>query len=144
MEELFTIVAIDVADDRLRRSAVTMVLDYGLKREQYSIFSGPMTRNRREELYARIRIMLRERYEEDRSFGRVLVIPVGEREARSILRAMIGTPRDLAANAVGGAETPPPAATAAPNIRKPPLRKAPRRAASSDAPAKESKLDGKP
>jgi hypothetical protein len=79
-----------------------MLLDYGLVREHYSVFVGMMTRNRREELYTRLRIKLREQFGEDEAFGRVVVIPVGEREAKCILRFRVGNP------GVAKAKRPPP------------------------------------
>lgn len=92
MEELLTFVSVDIANDKVRRKACEMLADYGLVREHYSVFMGMMTRNRREELYTRLRIKLREQFTEDEAFGRVIVIPVGEREAQSILRFRVGNP----------------------------------------------------
>ena len=89
MEELLTFVSIDIADDKLRRKAVTMLLDYGLVREHYSVFSGMMTRNRREELFVRMRARLGA---QGAKFGRILVIPVNSREAAHVQRCQIGHP----------------------------------------------------
>ena len=86
-------VSVDIANDKVRRKASEMLLDYGLIREQYSVFVGRMTRNRREELYVRLRIKLREQFGEDEAFGRVVVVPVSEREAAQILRFQLGAPR---------------------------------------------------
>ncbi len=45
----------DVPDDRLRTKIADVCMDYGLKRIQYSTFMGPMTRNRQEEVFQKIR-----------------------------------------------------------------------------------------
>ena len=92
MDETLTFVSLDIANDKVRRRVCEMLLDYDLKREHYSLFAGLMTRNRREELYVRLRVALREQFEEDDGFGRVTVIPVSEREAGAILRFIVGTP----------------------------------------------------
>lgn len=92
MEELLTFVSLDISNDKVRRKASEMLLDYGLTREHYSVFVGMMTRNRREELYTRLRIKLREQFGEDEAFGRIIVIPVSEREAKCILRFRVGNP----------------------------------------------------
>src|SRR3989337_2688122 len=102
MEELLTFVSVDISNDKVRRKASEMLLDYGLVREHYSVFVGMMTRNRREELYTRLRIKLREQFGEDEAFGRVVVIPVSEREAKCILRFRVGNP------GVAKAKRPPP------------------------------------
>lgn len=80
--ELLTIVAFDIPNDKTRRKIGEMCLDYGLLRVQYSVFEGPMTRNRREELALR----LRARIEGDPEGGRVAVYPIGEREAAQCIR----------------------------------------------------------
>jgi len=56
--------------------------DYGLARTQWSLFEGPMTRNRREELWARLSKMLMAA----EGGGRAAVYPIGQREARWALR----------------------------------------------------------
>lgn len=81
-DELFTLVAFDVPCDKTRRKVGEMCKDYGLTRSQWSVFEGPMTRNRREELSARIGAML----EAAEGGGRVAVHPIGQREAAWSLR----------------------------------------------------------
>lgn len=81
-DELFTLVAFDVPCDKTRRKVGEVCKDYGLTRTQWSVFEGPMTRNRREELSARLTAML----ERAEGGGRVAVYPIGQREAAWALR----------------------------------------------------------
>jgi CRISPR-associated protein Cas2 len=76
-EELLTLLAFDVPSDKVRRKVGEMCKDYGLGRVQWSVFAGPMTRNRREELWGRLVKML----SAAEGGGRVLVYPIGQREA---------------------------------------------------------------
>lgn len=45
----------DVPDDRLRTRIATICEDYGMQRIQYSTFVGPMSRNRQEEAFLKIK-----------------------------------------------------------------------------------------
>jgi CRISPR-associated protein Cas2 len=88
-DELFTLVAFDVPCDKARRKVGEMCKDYGLSRTQWSVFEGPMTRNRREELSARLEKLLKEA----EGGGRVAVFPIGQREVEWALRVVTkGTP----------------------------------------------------
>jgi CRISPR-associated protein Cas2 len=80
--ELLTIVAFDIPCDKTRRRVGEVCKDYGLSRTQWSVFEGATTRNRREELCARIVKML----EAAAGGGRVAVYPIGDREAAWALR----------------------------------------------------------
>jgi CRISPR-associated protein Cas2 len=76
-DELFTLVAFDVSCDKARHRLGEMCKDYGLKRAQWSVFEGTMTRNRREELSARIEQLLGSA----EGGGRAAVYPIGKQEA---------------------------------------------------------------
>lgn len=66
----------DIRDDRLRTRVSEACLDYGLERIQYSAFQGQLSRNKRQELFLRLKVIL-----EDRA-GKILVQPVCEKDAR--------------------------------------------------------------
>lgn len=53
--ELTTLVIYDIEDDRARTRVSEACKDFGLERIQYSCFRGPLSRNRREELFERFR-----------------------------------------------------------------------------------------
>ncbi len=76
--ELTTVVAFDVPSDKVRRKVCEICKDYGLTRLQWSVFEGPMTRNRREEIAARLEQLLSAAVDG----GRFAVFPIGEQEAR--------------------------------------------------------------
>jgi CRISPR-associated protein Cas2 len=76
MQEQRTIVLYDIRDDRLRTRVSEACLDYGLERIQYSAFQGQLSRNKRQELFLRLRAIL-----EDRA-GKILVQPVCEKDAK--------------------------------------------------------------
>lgn len=100
-DELFTLVAFDVPCDRARRKVGEMCKDYGLTRTQWSVFEGPMTRNRREELSARLEKLLKDA----EGGGRVAVLPIGQREVEWALRvATSGAPVKAAAQGSLGAK----------------------------------------
>ncbi|KAF0194302.1 MAG: CRISPR-associated endoribonuclease Cas2 [Bacillota bacterium] len=48
----------DITDDRIRHKVSEACKDYGLKREQYSAFSGQLNTNKREELFMRVKKLL--------------------------------------------------------------------------------------
>ena len=74
--ELFTLVAFDVPDDKVRRKVGERCKDYGLVRAQWSLFEGKMTRNRREELVDHLTALLAAAP----GGGRLGVFPIGARE----------------------------------------------------------------
>lgn len=76
MQEQRTIVLYDIRDDRLRTRVSEACLDYGLERIQYSAFQGQLSRNKRQELFLRLKVIL-----EDNA-GKVLVQPVCEKDVR--------------------------------------------------------------
>lgn len=76
-DELFTLVTFDLSDDKARRKVGETCKDYGLRRLQWSVFEGPMTRNRREELSDRLTLIL----EQAEGGGKLAIFPVGAREA---------------------------------------------------------------
>jgi CRISPR-associated protein Cas2 len=81
VEEQLTFVIYDVQDDRTRMRVADACKDYGLDHIQYSAFSGYLDGNRRRELFARLADTLGSRA------GRILVVPVCERDAK--LRCMV-------------------------------------------------------
>jgi CRISPR-associated protein Cas2 len=82
-DELLTLVAFDVPCDKARRRVGEICKDYGLARTQWSVFEGPMTRNRREELGARIEAL----FAAAEGGGRFGIYPIGAREAEWVIRA---------------------------------------------------------
>ncbi|MEW5980226.1 MAG: CRISPR-associated endonuclease Cas2 [Acidobacteriota bacterium] len=58
--ELQTLVIYDVEDDWARLRVAEACKDFGLERIQYSCFRGPLSRNKREELYERMRKVQRD------------------------------------------------------------------------------------
>jgi CRISPR-associated protein Cas2 len=76
-DELLTLVAFDVASDKVRHRLGETCKDYGLARTQWSLFEGTMTRNRREELTVRLVAMI----DAAEGGGRVGIYPIGTREA---------------------------------------------------------------
>jgi CRISPR-associated protein Cas2 len=76
-DELLTILAFDIASDKARRTVGEICKDYGLGRTQWSVFEGAITRNRREELWARLVKIL----DAAEGGGRVAVYVIGGREA---------------------------------------------------------------
>lgn len=77
MEEQSTVVIYDVPDDRTRTRVSEACLDYGLERVQYSAFFGRLTRNKREELFLRLKSILGEKA------GKILVQPICEKDLRA-------------------------------------------------------------
>jgi CRISPR-associated protein Cas2 len=77
MEEYGTVVIYDIPDDRTRTRISEACLDYGLERIQYSAFSGKLTRNKREELFLRLKAILDERP------GKILVQPICEKDLKA-------------------------------------------------------------
>jgi CRISPR-associated protein Cas2 len=76
-QELLTYVVYDIEDDRVRGRVASACKDYGLERIQYSAFRGPLDVSRRSELATRLSDTL------GRDNGRILVLPVCERDAQA-------------------------------------------------------------
>lgn len=79
MEEFRTIVIYDIVEDKTRTKIADACLDFGLVRIQYSAFAGGLNRNRREELFLRLRGLLGD------EVGKVLLQPVCEKDVRQML-----------------------------------------------------------
>jgi len=77
MEEYGTVVIYDIPDDRTRTRISEACLDYGLERIQFSAFRGKLTRNKREELFLRLKALL------DEKPGKILVQPICEKDLKS-------------------------------------------------------------
>lgn len=90
-QELLTFVVYDIEDDRVRLRVASACKDYGLARIQYSAFCGPLDVTRRGELTVRLADTL------GRDVGKILVLPVCERDVRA-RREFINKPvaRDVA------------------------------------------------
>jgi CRISPR-associated protein Cas2 len=73
-QELLTFVVYDVPDDRLRLRVANVCKDFGLKRIQYSAFSGLLDATRRGEMFARLSDTL------GGEAGKILMVPVCERD----------------------------------------------------------------
>ena len=76
-QELLTYVVYDLEDDRVRGRVASACKDYGLERIQYSAFRGSLDTSRRNELATRLADTL------GRENGRILVLPVCERDAQA-------------------------------------------------------------
>ena len=85
-QELLTYVVYDIEDDRVRGRVANACKDYGLERIQYSAFRGQLDASRRNELATRLADTL------GRDNGRILVLPVCERDAQA-QREFINEPR---------------------------------------------------
>jgi len=79
MEELRTFVIYDIVEDKTRAKIADACLDFGLARVQYSAFAGALNRNRREELFLRLRDLLGD------EVGKVLLQPVCEKDVTQML-----------------------------------------------------------
>lgn len=64
----------DIPDDRRRSKVADACLDYGLDRIQYSAFTGDISRNHQEELFARLGKIL------GKKSGNIRLIPVCARD----------------------------------------------------------------
>jgi CRISPR-associated protein Cas2 len=79
VEEHSIVVIYDIPDDRTRTRISEACLDYGLARVQYSAFRGKLTRNKREELFLRLKGLLGEKA------GKILVQPICEKDLKGAL-----------------------------------------------------------
>ncbi len=106
-DELLTIVAFDIPSDKVRHRLGEVCKDYGLTRAQWSLFEGPMTRNRREELWARLLKMLTTA----KGGGRAAIYAIGHREAAWAYRhSTLGVKKTMPAPAAAPAVLVPDAA----------------------------------
>jgi CRISPR-associated protein Cas2 len=76
-QTVLTFVVYDIVDDRIRTRVANTCKDYGLERIQYSAFSGELDATRRGELFTRLADEL------GHDVGRILVLPVCEKDARA-------------------------------------------------------------
>lgn len=77
MREHGTAVIYDIPSNRVRTQISEACLDYGLERFQYSAFFGQLTRNKREELFLRLKALLGEQP------GKFLVQPICEKDLKA-------------------------------------------------------------
>ena len=77
MREHGTAVIYDIPNNRVRTQISEACLDYGLERFQYSAFFGQLTRNKREELFLRLKALLGEKP------GKFLVQPICEKDLKA-------------------------------------------------------------
>jgi len=77
MDESHLVVLYDIQIDRIRTKVSETCLDYGLERIQFSAFSGKLTRNKREELFLRLSVIL------EGTPGKILVQPVCEKDVKA-------------------------------------------------------------
>lgn len=89
-DELVTVVVFDIPSNKVRRKVGEICKDYGLSRLQWSAFEGALTRNRREELWAR----LLELVSKAGDGGRLAMFPIGSREAAWASRWASGPSED--------------------------------------------------
>jgi CRISPR-associated protein Cas2 len=86
MDEQPLLVLYDIQIDRIRTRISDTCLDYGLERVQYSAFQGKLSRNKREELWLRLKATLEEHP------GKILLQPICEKDfkvARSVENAAV-------------------------------------------------------
>lgn len=79
MEEITHFVFYDIEVDRIRNRIAEICKDFGLERIQFSGFSGRLRRNKREELFLKLTHAMKE------GSGKILVLPVCEKDFRNIL-----------------------------------------------------------
>ena len=79
IEEVRTFVIYDIVEDKTRTRIADACLDFGLARVQYSAFAGMLNRNRREELFLRMREIL------GGEAGKILLQPVCEKDVVQML-----------------------------------------------------------
>lgn len=75
--EVQTYVIYDIQDDRVRYRVANACKDYGLERIQFSAFAGLLNANRRDELFLRLSREL------DKHAGKIMVLPVCEKDQRA-------------------------------------------------------------
>jgi CRISPR-associated protein Cas2 len=80
VDEVSTYVLYDIPDDGVRTKIAEVCKDYGLERIQFSAFCGPLSRNKREELFLRLGDTLGDRT------GKILLQPVCQKDVAVSLR----------------------------------------------------------
>lgn len=88
MEEQSIYVFYDIEDDRVRTKVADTCKDYGLGRIQFSGFSGSLNKNKREELFLKLRVLL------GNKTGKVLMLPICERDVKARKEIINGPPDD--------------------------------------------------
>lgn len=83
MEESLTIVVYDIEKDRIRNKIADICKDYGLVRIQFSAFQGPLSRNRREELFLKLTRRLGD------APGKILLIPICHKDVLSRMEKVV-------------------------------------------------------
>lgn len=81
--ELQTYIVYDIPSDRIRYRIANACKDYGLERIQFSAFSGLLNANKREELFLRLRRELGDHP------GKILVLPVCEKDLKAVKEVVI-------------------------------------------------------
>lgn len=74
------LVIYDIEDDRVRNRIAERCKDFGLERVQYSAFYGSLSRNKREELWLRLRKEL------GKEAGKIWVQPLCRRDEKDACR----------------------------------------------------------
>jgi len=69
-----TLIIYDIESDKIRNKAAEYCKDYGLKRIQFSAFLGDMNRNRREELFLKLKKLL------GQAKGNIQLIPLCDKD----------------------------------------------------------------
>ena len=83
MDESLTMVVYDIEKDRIRNKIADICKDYGLKRIQFSAFQGPLSRNRREELFLKLSRRLGD------APGKILLIPICHKDVQSRMEKIV-------------------------------------------------------
>jgi CRISPR-associated protein Cas2 len=77
MEEQTVYVFYDIEDDGIRNKVAETCKDYGLERIQFSGFSGFLNRNKREELFLKLSVVI-----EGKS-AKILILPICDRDIKA-------------------------------------------------------------
>lgn len=71
-----TLIIYDIESDKIRNKAAEYCKDYGLQRIQFSAFLGDINRNRREELFLKLKKLL------GQAKGNIQLIPLCDKDYR--------------------------------------------------------------
>lgn len=82
--EMRLLVVYDVEADKIRNRVIDACKDYGLKRIQYSAFTGDLNHNLRQELEKRLRRII------DGNRAKVNILPVCDRDFRLMRELQYG------------------------------------------------------
>jgi CRISPR-associated protein Cas2 len=77
MEEHTVYIFYDIEDDNIRNKIAETCKDYGLKRIQFSGFSGILGRNKREELFLKLSFLINDKA------GKLLMLPICEKDMKA-------------------------------------------------------------